>query len=329
MLVEIAIGDAYGRPFEFEKNVHLMVNDCLNYKTRPSERKTSKGIYTDDTQMTIAVAEQILYGTSNTQEEFSKFFLKVWKRDPRAGYSRRIETALISARNTMNNHRNLYRDYGKSSVRPVLSLKTPLGMGAKAFLELAASSANSNGCMMRVLPIGLLPDPQDVIKRTFTQTIVTHGSEDAYLASAATSLTAHFFYYHSKPGYTEKELYRAWKTWIVRYLGIHNVMKVLDASVWNEMPCDALATAGTCIKLSLSADTMSYAMEKAISIKGDVDSIAAVTLGLCELRKVKNDLSPILYRTLENGKYGGKYLNELSKQLYEKFPRNRRVLFSD
>src|SRR3989304_1347902 len=95
MLLEIGIADAFGRPFEFntpefiEKN-----NDVLTYKHREGELITGIGIYTDDTQMSLGVAEQMLSGLPGTQVRFATHFVNAYKRDPRKGYSRRITNAL-------------------------------------------------------------------------------------------------------------------------------------------------------------------------------------------------------------------------------------------
>ena len=100
MLIEIAIGDAYGRPFEFERQVHLMKNDVRNYKTRPGDKKSPMGKYTDDTQMSIAIAEAMLHSNASSQEDFAKHFIKAWSRDIREGYSKRIFGALAAGKIT-------------------------------------------------------------------------------------------------------------------------------------------------------------------------------------------------------------------------------------
>ena len=51
MLVEIAIGDAYGRPFEFASREFIEANNEMRKYVNHEGENFECGIYTDDTQM--------------------------------------------------------------------------------------------------------------------------------------------------------------------------------------------------------------------------------------------------------------------------------------
>lgn len=60
MLVELAIGDAYGAGFEYAANWMVReYNDLSAYVQHPRHR-IKPGCYTDDTQMSIAIVEAIV-----------------------------------------------------------------------------------------------------------------------------------------------------------------------------------------------------------------------------------------------------------------------------
>jgi ADP-ribosylglycohydrolase len=87
MLVEIAVGDAYGAGFEFRNPVSVRALNNLTKYRRPALSIGKSGRYTDDTQMTIAVTEAMLTGQSLTAELLADHFVEAFKRDPRSGYA--------------------------------------------------------------------------------------------------------------------------------------------------------------------------------------------------------------------------------------------------
>ena len=54
MLIEIAIGDAYGIGFEFVKNTPDRPNDLSQFYQHPKYSNLIPGQYTDDTQRALA-----------------------------------------------------------------------------------------------------------------------------------------------------------------------------------------------------------------------------------------------------------------------------------
>src|SRR5262245_51000688 len=99
MLVEFAIGDAYGACFEFASERTIQDHNNLSaYVQHPGRDIIPPGCYTDDTQMSIAVAEAIVYQDPWTPEALAQRFVTAFKRDPRKGYAHRFYTFLQEVR---------------------------------------------------------------------------------------------------------------------------------------------------------------------------------------------------------------------------------------
>src|SRR2546421_316587 len=62
MLIEIAIGDAYGAGFEYVAEYLVRERNNLAAYIQHPRHHLAPGCYTDDTQMTIAVVEAMLTG---------------------------------------------------------------------------------------------------------------------------------------------------------------------------------------------------------------------------------------------------------------------------
>lgn len=313
-LLLAAIGDAFGRPFEFNTPEFIKENNELSsYKHRIGEEQNGIGIYTDDVQMQIAIAEQMLSGLPGTQVRFASHFVTAYKRDPRKGYSKRITSAL---------------EESKSNLPFELILKAK------------QAGANSNGSVMRAVPLGLLADPKEIMYRSIVQTSVTHGHIEAVNAATAVSLTAHYFYYiyHTNKSKFVYEKLHEYREWMNKQMGsvFDDIYNSYDLDKMESLQCDAKTTASLSIKLAWGYDrnltknsktipmnTAKSILKKAIDIGGDVDSSSSIALGLYSLRTdAIMDLPAALYDNLENGPYGRDYLTKLDAELIAKFPRN-------
>ncbi len=90
MLVELAIGGAYGAAFEYATEMIAPHNDGRHYSKHP-RHNILPGCYTDDTQMSIAIAEALVSGDPWTPENLADRFVAVFKRNPRNGYSHHFQ----------------------------------------------------------------------------------------------------------------------------------------------------------------------------------------------------------------------------------------------
>lgn len=164
MLVELAIGDAYGAGFEFKDEQFVRAhNDLTRYY--PHELNNETGVYTDDTQMSIALAELLLSGDSWNHENVASAFVRCYKRDPRLGYAKGFQSFLDE-----------------------------VGSGAE-FLEKINPSSTRNGACMRSAPLGVIYDTSKLLDYAEIQAKVTHDTKEGIVSAQAIALCAQFFLY--------------------------------------------------------------------------------------------------------------------------------------
>ncbi|HAS47358.1 MAG TPA: ADP-ribosylglycohydrolase [Microscillaceae bacterium] len=164
MLVELAIGDAYGAQYEFADPDLVAAHNDLQYAT-VREDTVPPGNYTDDTQQTIAIAELLVEGGDWTPKNIAQKFVDVYHRDPRAGYSRRVRSALHASTT-----------------------------GAE-FLENIDPVSDTSGASMRACPLGIIADIPELIERTTIQAKISHNTPLGIQASIATALATHYCIY--------------------------------------------------------------------------------------------------------------------------------------
>ncbi|MBM7775374.1 ADP-ribosylglycohydrolase [Actinokineospora baliensis] len=163
MLVELAIGDAYGAGFEYAPAPFVAANnDVTTYRQHPRHTDIKPGQYTDDTQMTLAIAELLADGAQWTPRELADRFVAVFHRDPRAGYASGFH-ALLSEVHT----------------------------GAELLSRLRPTSDKS-GAAMRAAPIGLLPTTPDVLHHAELQAKITHNTPAGIASAQAAALAVHY-----------------------------------------------------------------------------------------------------------------------------------------
>ncbi|MEZ4776932.1 MAG: ADP-ribosylglycohydrolase family protein [Bacteroidia bacterium] len=165
MIVEGAIGDAYGAGFEFaDRAVIEAHNNLSGYIPHPVYASINQK-YTDDTQMAVALVELILSGNDWNSLNIANAFVTSFKRDPREGYARRFYAFL-----------------------------TEIETG-QDLLDKIISKSERNGAAMRAYPLGALHDIQQIKEWSRIQAEVTHQTQNAVVAAEAIALISHFFIY--------------------------------------------------------------------------------------------------------------------------------------
>jgi ADP-ribosylglycohydrolase len=282
MLFEIAIGDAYGAGFEFcprEKIVRC--NDGLHYECH--EKGIPAGRYTDDTQMSIAVAELLLREEEPDGDAFADAFLATYRRDPRPGYSSHF-AALLDACTT----------------------------GAELRTRLLPGSRR-NGAAMRSVPLAVIRDLARLRRVALAQAAVTHDSEEGRLSSHVVALMGHALL-HARLRIDE----------VPDYVETHAGF-VLRRDWAAEVACDAIETLHAVNTALQRHRALSGLLRGCVEFGGDVDSVAAIALGLASLsREYVRDIPASLVDGLEAGAYGTTYLRELDERLVERFGSLRR-----
>lgn len=167
MLLELAIADAYGAGFEYADEM-IVANDLSRYVQHPRHRLIP-GSYTDDTQMSIAIAEVIVAQAPWTPEVLAESFVKAFNRDPREGYAGSFYHFLVSIRDGVE------------------------------FLAKICPDSDKSGAAMRAAPIGIYSTPEQVIEAATIQAAITHNTPDGINAAVAAALMSHYFIYRLGP----------------------------------------------------------------------------------------------------------------------------------
>lgn len=165
MILELAIGDAYGAGFEYvDETVVRNFNNLSEYR-KHQKYNIGNGRYTDDTQMSLAIAELLVEGAEWTTLNIANKFVEVFKRDPREGYAGRFYQFLQE-------------------------VKT-----GEEFLQRIHPESDKSGAAMRATPIGFLPDIEQVINYATIQAKLTHDTPLGINAAVASALMSHYFIY--------------------------------------------------------------------------------------------------------------------------------------
>ncbi|MBD2579542.1 ADP-ribosylglycohydrolase family protein [Oscillatoria sp. FACHB-1406] len=275
MLLEVAIGDAYGAGFEFAEPDFVSVeNDLQRYRQHPCH-KLKPGSYTDDTQMSLAIAELLISHQLWTRENLADKFVEVFRRDPREGYAGKFYQFLLEVRD------------------------------GTEFLANIQGNSDRSGAAMRATPIGILPSIEKVIEAATIQAAITHNSNDGINAAVAAALMVHYFIYRLGakaqlgdfieqwvPGYNWGEKWEG----KVTTLGWHCVKAAITAVMQNDSLSKVLRDS---IAFTGDVDT--------------VAAIALGTAACSE--EITTDLPSTLIDTLENGHHGKDYILNLDWQL--------------
>ncbi len=281
MLLELAVGDAYGAGFEYaEPDFVARHNDLSAYQKHP-HHAIRPGAYTDDTQMSIAVAEAIADDLPWTPETLAAKFVEAFKRDPRFGYASRFYDFLRRVET-----------------------------GAQFLAEIVPASDRS-GAAMRALPIGVFSIMAEVIQRSTLQARLTHDTPDGIAAAVAASLMSHYFLYDVGPKrdltvFLEKHVpgHRWGEPWRghVGAKGWMSVRAAVTALVAHDRLSDLLRA---CVAFGGDVDTV---------------ATIALGAASCS-REVEQDLPEPLTAGLENTRYGHDYLVALDRRLLARVTR--------
>lgn len=163
MLLQLAIGDAYGAGFEYAADRIVRERNSGKAYIRHPRHAIEPGRYTDDTQMSLAIAEALVEGDPWTRESLAARYVAVFKRDPRAGYASRFYDFLQDVSD-----------------------------GAE-FLERIRPDSAKSGAAMRAAPIGVLAATGEVIRRAELQARITHDTPGGAASAVAAALCTHYF----------------------------------------------------------------------------------------------------------------------------------------
>jgi ADP-ribosyl-[dinitrogen reductase] hydrolase len=275
MLIEIAIGDAYGAGFEYASDKLVREQNDLSRYVQHPRHAIKPGCYTDDTQMSIAIVEAMLAGFKWTPELLADRFVNAFKRDPREGYASAFHQLLTEIRD------------------------------GDEFLARIRPNSEKSGAAMRAGPIGLYPTIQDVLKQAARQAALTHDTPLGIRAAQAAALMTHYCRFQLGPKnqlgkFLEEHVPgEPWSfpwTGKVDHLGVMSVRAAVTALQASDRMTDLLRA---CIAFTGDVDTVASIALAAGSTSRDIEQ----------------DLPQHLHDGLERGPYGYDFLKELDERL--------------
>jgi len=279
MLMETGVGDAYGAGFEYgPRKLVRERNDLSSYIQHLRWPELKPGLYTDDTQMSIAIAELLVEDIEWTKLNIADKFVEVFKRDPRQGYSRAFYENVLTKVNDGQEFLDVLEGKNKS---------------------------DKSGGAMRAGPIGYLEDIKQLKQYAIWQARLTHDTVPGVDAAIAAALIPHYFI-HKKGD--KKDLGK----FIASELGHSHWGDKWQGKVKAQgyMSVQAAITAIT------EKDSLAEILKRSVDFTGDVDTVGAIALGAASMSsEIKNDLPKHLYENLENGAFGLDYLTELDEKL--------------
>jgi ADP-ribosylglycohydrolase len=169
MLLELAVGDAYGAGFEYAPLDLIREHNTATHYVKHPRHRIEPGCYTDDTQMSLAVAEALVSGERWTAENLARRFVEAFHRDPREGYAGAFYAFLQEVRS------------------------------GEEFLARIRPDSDKSGAAMRAAPLGVLPTVGEVVDKCRVQAALTHNTPDGIHAAQAAALMAHYLLHDLGP----------------------------------------------------------------------------------------------------------------------------------
>ena len=300
MLLGIAIGDAFGAGYEFafkDRKDYQKV-DLSRYSANPNpDFRHQAGRYTDDTQMSIAVAELLADDIPFTSENLADYFLRAYKRDTTVGYAQGFQAFLDS-----------------------ISTK-------EEFLSQIKPDSERNGAAMRSIPIGIIPDIEKVIDCARINASLTHNTPKGISSSLIVACRAHYTIYPRTAYFDETEKTKGIidEETLSYFIELSIMERFNPAILFGEedkdkgVPCNAMRTVGAMAYLLEHFEEPKDLLAEAVKLGGDTDSVASISLGLTMINRQVSELPAHLFDHLTNGRYGRDYLIALGDRLATRF----------
>jgi poly(ADP-ribose) glycohydrolase ARH3 len=294
-LLGLAVADAVAAPFEGMPAdvVYREFGPVRNILAHPPQGELT---YTDDTQMTIAVAEALVADGEIRQETLAARFAENY--DPGRGY-------------------------GPSARKVIEAMRDGRDWQALA-RDLLPGGSFGNGAAMRVAPVALFfhGDEERLIEQTVYSALPTHthplGVEGAQLLALAIAYAMRepdfdrgaFFDYLVSHAASDEFDYK------LRYAA-----KLTDDDTLGRLgntlaAHESVVTAITCF--ALNPDSFEDTVARAVAQGGDVDTLAAMAAAISGARLGVTAVPRHLIQRLEDGPKGRQYIARLARDLHDR-----------
>jgi poly(ADP-ribose) glycohydrolase ARH3 len=294
------LGDAFGAGFE-----GMSPHQAMSHLTTLLERFTRT--YTDDTDMTLALAESIVDSARVDPEDIA---------------------------NKFRQHCDLTRGYGMGAIKAILALRAGAAWHQVSRIAFEKGSFG-NGAAMRVSPVGLFyhHDPQGLQKAAIDQANITHthplGQWGAVMQASSIALA--LLQDPRRPLKKEEILIDMREIlWPgpVEYQKALNEMENIFAEGKKIEAKDIARRLGNGIEAHRSVPSASYlalthspdfqdAIRKAISLGGDTDTIAGMVGAIVGAHVGERGLPEEWIEQLEEGPRGLSFARQLAGRLFE------------
>ncbi len=299
MLLRMAQADAYAMAVEYVSPVKYPkeYEQALRFESYGQHPLFTlrPGQYTDDTQMSIGVTETLMRGGAAEGQDYADTFFKVFKRDPRDGYSRAFQAILNDAVSTEDMVSKLVTDSDK------------------------------NGAAMRSVPLGVIADRALMLIEAETQAKVTHNTTGGILSSQMVAMMSHFAL-HEAGGFDEMQ---AWCRKRFPAFSMFDKPWTGGVGLKGTDPGElgiGLCTAWAVNTLLREQTSLMGILRQVIEWRGDTDSVAAIAWGIASARYRDEKVPDFLTTDLEpEGSYGPGFLLDLGHRFMSAFNPERNL----
>lgn len=276
MLLEMAVGDALGCCFEWTDKWIVKTKNNLRYITLEENPSLIKpGNYTDDTQMSMAIAEFMLSDKEWDHYNIAEKFVECFHRDPRRGYAPGFYLFLLDHKNGTD------------------------------FVHDIRPNSERSGAAMRAAPVGLIKNIDELIKNCNIQSSLTHNNKKGKESALCVALATNYFRYELG---AKKDL----MDWLGQHFSI-NLSELLqyDHIPVEGWPC-VMAALDAVNSHDCLSEILKYCINFA-GDTDTIATIAMGMASVC--KEIRQDLPDNLISGLENDKYGRDYIIDLDKRL--------------
>jgi len=296
-ILGVAIGDAFGRPFEGWTHELILKRIGLI-------EEMYQGIYSDDTEMTIGIIEAIIENPSLSPEGIARRFVENY---------------------------NAWRGYGPRTHLAIRNLKRGVSW------DQVGSDSWGNGAAMRVSPIGLFyyDDLERVKEKAVLSATITHKHPEAIAGSVAQAIGVALLTRYAGEGkaFSSQEMIelisqmtssisQAVSREIEKLKKIPSCDTLLEKAAFlvNRFSCDVSAKGS--VPVAFASFLMSSSFKEALLISvnagGDTDTICAMSGALAGAYYGFSSIPSDWLEKLEDGPKGKRYILSLAQKLYEK-----------